>query len=113
MEKVPGQQAWLGLVLSNFSLVYQERGQYDVALPLLERAVTAARPGSEKGSEGLAWALTKGAESGAFPGASVSAVDAIGQSLFTDYAFPFEVTSVLILVAMVGAVVLARRGEHR
>ena len=30
-------------------------------------------------------------------------------SLFTDYAFPFEVTSVLILVAMVGAVVLARR----
>ena len=34
---------------------------------------------------------------------------AIGRSLFTDYAFPFEVTSVLILVAMVGAVVLARR----
>ena len=29
----------------------------------------------------------------------------------TDYAFPFEVTSVLILVAMVGAVVLARREE--
>jgi NADH-quinone oxidoreductase subunit J len=61
----------------------------------------------------LAWALTKGAESGAFPGASVSAVDAIGESLFTNYAFAFEVTSVLILVAMVGAVVLARRGEHR
>ena len=37
----------------------------------------------------------------------------IGRSLFTDYAFPFEVTSVLILVAMVGAVVLARREEHR
>ena len=33
----------------------------------------------------------------------------IGRTLFTDYAFPFEVTSVLILVAMVGAVVLARR----
>jgi NADH-quinone oxidoreductase subunit J len=31
--------------------------------------------------------------------------------LFTDYAFPFEVTSVLILVAMVGAVVLARRDD--
>ena len=39
------------------------------------------------------------------------AVGAIGKSLFTDYAFPFEVTSVLILVAMVGAVVLARREE--
>jgi hypothetical protein len=36
-------------------------------------------------------------------------VGAIGRSLFTDYAFAFEVTSILILVAMVGAVVLARR----
>ncbi len=61
----------------------------------------------------LWWALTRGAESGAFPAASVSSVAAIGQSLFTDYAFPFEVTSVLILVAMVGAVVLARREGHR
>ena len=58
----------------------------------------------------LGWALTKnGGESGAFPGGSVSSVAAIGRLLFTDYAFPFEVTSVLILVAMVGAVVLARR----
>ena len=58
----------------------------------------------------LAWALTKnGGESGSFPGGSVSSVAAIGRSLFTDYAFQFEVTSVLILVAMVGAVVLARR----
>ena len=31
--------------------------------------------------------------------------------LFTDYAFAFEVTSILILVAMIGAVVLARREE--
>ena len=37
----------------------------------------------------------------------------IGRLLFTNYAFPFEVTSILILVAMVGAVVLARREEHR
>jgi NADH-quinone oxidoreductase subunit J len=42
-------------------------------------------------------------------GQAVSSVTAIGRSLFTDYAFPFEVTSVLILVALVGAVVLARR----
>jgi NADH-quinone oxidoreductase subunit J len=41
--------------------------------------------------------------------AAVSSVAAIGRSLFTDYAFQFEVTSVLILVALVGAVVLARR----
>src|SRR5919201_4583077 len=41
--------------------------------------------------------------------ASVSSVANIGRSLFTEHAFAFEVTSILILVAMVGAVVLARR----
>jgi len=43
--------------------------------------------------------------------AQVSSVRNIGLALFTRHAFAFEVTSVLILVAMVGAVVLARR-EH-
>ena len=57
----------------------------------------------------LGWALTQGGESGAFAGGSTTSVRAIGRSLFTDYAFAFEVTSVLILVAMVGAVVLAHR----
>jgi NADH-quinone oxidoreductase subunit J len=58
----------------------------------------------------LAWALTKGGgEVGQFAGGAVSSVGAIGRTLFTDYSFAFEVTSLLILVAMVGAVVLARR----
>jgi NADH-quinone oxidoreductase subunit J len=43
--------------------------------------------------------------------AQVSDVRNIGQMLFTHHAFAFEATSVLILVAMVGAVVLARK-EH-
>ena len=33
----------------------------------------------------------------------------VGYSLFTDYLLPFEVTSVLILIAILGAVVLARK----
>ena len=33
----------------------------------------------------------------------------IGRALFTSYLLPFEVTSVLILVAIIGAVVLARK----
>ena len=33
----------------------------------------------------------------------------LGELLFTDYLYPFEVTGLLLLVAMVGAVVLARR----
>jgi NADH-quinone oxidoreductase subunit J len=42
-------------------------------------------------------------------GPGPSSVRDIGNTLFTNYAFAFEVTSVLILVAMVGAVVIARR----
>ncbi len=38
---------------------------------------------------------------------------ALGRLLFRDYLLPFEVTSVLILIAIMGAVVLARpRGEE-
>ena len=33
----------------------------------------------------------------------------IGYTLFTEYLLPFEVTSVLILIAIVGAIVLARK----
>ncbi len=34
---------------------------------------------------------------------------ALGRLLFTDYLFPFEVTSVLLLVAIVGVMALAKR----
>ena len=46
--------------------------------------------------------------------ASISDVGRIGSVLFTTYSFAFEVTSILILVAMVGAVVIAGkpRSEH-
>ena len=33
----------------------------------------------------------------------------IGAQLFTRYLYPFEITSILLLVAMIGAVVLAKR----
>jgi NADH-quinone oxidoreductase subunit J len=33
----------------------------------------------------------------------------IGRTLFTQYLLPFEVTSVLILIAILGAIVLARK----
>ena len=33
----------------------------------------------------------------------------IGEHLFSDYLLPFEVASVLLLIAMIGAIVLARR----
>jgi NADH-quinone oxidoreductase subunit J len=34
---------------------------------------------------------------------------AVGRLLFTDFLFPFEITSIILLVAMVGAMVLAKK----
>ena len=36
-------------------------------------------------------------------------VNLLGRSLYTTYLFPFEATSALLIIAVVGAVVLARR----
>jgi NADH-quinone oxidoreductase subunit J len=36
-------------------------------------------------------------------------VEVIGRLLFTDYLFPFELTSVLLLAAMVGVMLLAKK----
>ena len=57
----------------------------------------------------LAWVLlSRGATPAAGPPAA-GGVEAIGRLLFTDYLFPFELTSVLLLAAMVGVLLLARR----
>lgn len=39
----------------------------------------------------------------------IGTVEYIGMQLFTTFLFPFEVTSILLLVAIVGAVVLAKK----
>jgi NADH-quinone oxidoreductase subunit J len=36
----------------------------------------------------------------------------LATSIFGDFAFPFEVASVLLLAAMVGAIVLVKRDEE-
>ena len=38
----------------------------------------------------------------------VPTTESIGESLFTTFALPFEIASVLLLVAMIGAIVIAR-----
>jgi NADH:ubiquinone oxidoreductase subunit 6 (subunit J) len=42
-----------------------------------------------------------------------NAVGAIAEPLFREYLLAFELTSVLLLVAIIGAVVLGRRREIR
>ncbi len=59
-------------------------------VPLLTRAASpASRPGPADGSFG--------------------SPEMLAQSLFSDFVLPFEVASVLLLVAIIGAVVLAKR----
>ena len=38
-----------------------------------------------------------------------NAIEVIGQHFFSDYLLPFELASVLLLIALVGAIILARR----
>jgi NADH-quinone oxidoreductase subunit J len=58
----------------------------------------------------VAWATAGVAElpvAGVDP-STFGTVKAVGRSIFTDYLLPFEATSLLLLVAIVGAVVVAK-----
>jgi NADH-quinone oxidoreductase subunit J len=66
------------------------------------------------GTLGVMWFRRPwGAGPEAVPGVSdaVSNPVAVGQALYTRYLFPFEVTSLILLVAMVGAIVIGK-GRH-
>jgi NADH-quinone oxidoreductase subunit J len=67
-------------------------------------------PGMLVGSLLIAWVVlrhsgTGSVAAGAFPGAPKT----IGMLLFHEFLLPFEVTSILILIAIMGAVVLASK----
>ncbi len=69
-------------------------------------------PGMTIGSVLMAWILvtrsgTGSVEAGALPGDPRQ----IAQLLFHDFLLPFEVTSILVLIAIMGAVVLAARPD--
>jgi NADH-quinone oxidoreductase subunit J len=52
-------------------------------------------------------------EPGALDGARTGNVETLARSLFTDYVWAFEITAVLLVIAVVGGVVLARRSGQR
>jgi len=60
----------------------------------------------------LWWFVTQGTQAGQLGGPTplpeVDQVQVIGIALFTRYLYPFELTSVLLLIGLVGAMVLAR-----
>jgi NADH-quinone oxidoreductase subunit J len=58
-------------------------------------------------------AVSGGLRSGYGPGFDLSAqggnLQQVGWALYSDYLLPFEIASILLLVAMIGAIVLARQ----
>jgi NADH-quinone oxidoreductase subunit J len=66
-----------------------------LGLALLLRAVAAGTPREP---------------AGALP-AGFGGIESVGQEVFTRWLLPFEVTGLILLVGIVGAVVLAKRGE--
>lgn len=59
--------------------------------------------------------VTSGARSttAALEEAGKTNIQILGEALFTDYVFAFEVTSVLLVIAVVGAVVMAKKPERQ
>jgi NADH-quinone oxidoreductase subunit J len=59
----------------------------------------------------LAWSVTHHATDSVRVGSLYGDPRTIGKLLFTQYLLPFEITSLLILIAIMGAVVLASKPE--
>ena len=59
----------------------------------------------------LAIVVASSARGRAPAAAAPDGVEGLARLLFTDYLFPFELTSVLLLAAMVGVILLSRRRE--
>jgi NADH-quinone oxidoreductase subunit J len=75
-----------------------------VAVILLASSPTQAHLGDLAGSKNVVWDAVQEASVG-------GNVQAIGQTLFTQFLLPFETSSLILLLAVVGAVVLARKEE--
>jgi len=80
----PNRNNWLGLILAGAVLA---------EFVMITLYTFGLRPGAETAA--------------APPGGSNVAM--VGHSLYVDYLVPFEVASILLLVAMIGAIVLAKR----
>src|SRR6201993_4920600 len=73
-------------------------------------AILFGIPGVLIGSVLVAWVVLQHSGTGAVPaGALPGPPKTIGQMLFHEFLLPFEITSILILIAIMGAVVLASK----
>jgi len=81
-----------------------------VCVPLLIESIVLLSGGTEAADPG-----NRSLRSGLHDAITTENTLAIGKILFSTYLFPFEVASLILLVAMIGAIVLAKRdiGESK
>ena len=61
---------------------------------------------------GREWVTGEQSVRGALDEPATGNVERLARSLFTDFFWPFEVTAALLVIAVVGGVVLARRSRR-
>jgi NADH-quinone oxidoreductase subunit J len=112
MEKIPRQKIWMGcslvLALGFICLVARTLNETPggfVAEKTLSAPAHAANAESQASTE--TWAADQAAED------KNDDTHRIGRLLFTTYVWPFEVTSLLILVATIGVIVLCKQEPKR
>ena len=89
------RQVWIGIGLGATGLaevIYLVTATGQTAAP----AATVARQAATAASSAA--------------GAGIGNTETIGRLLYTTYLFPFEVASLILLVAMIGAILLAKKG---
>ena len=96
------------LILFGIMLVNKQEDFVPVKNAWIGKAATAAVCAGIFGLIGTMvvshpWAISSA------PAAGDKAIEVIGQHFFSDYLLPFELASVLLLIALVGAIILARR----
>ena len=76
---------FLGFVLLAEAVLLGIRGGFTVASPIISPSIPV-------------------------PSAAVGNTESIGEVLYSTYLFPFEIASLILLVAMIGAVILTKKG---
>ena len=98
------------LNLGNPSEIADARGKWPVIVSALIGLVLLAELGATVSGK-VAWNFAVPAGYNAAQMGKYGAVGTVAQPLFNEYLLAFELTSVLLLVAVAGAVVLGRRRD--
>jgi NADH-quinone oxidoreductase subunit J len=96
------------MVLFIFAIMLLIPGRAEAEPDPLDRQRLLALPFAGVLGVIIVWMVGRAGTPGPGPAPDVG-IRGLGRLLFTDYLFPFELTSVLLLAAMVGVLLLARR----